>query len=165
MEGVNDWFFSWPSCKRIFLDINHQHHTSKNIIFVFYLMISFLEELPNNEQILSSMLSIKFWWQSCHNECCLVEWQHYDSPTSEYSNISQVQSRTVSELGLEQDTLRWLSPGSWIPGPWHQVAHSTVASLILPNCRSSGSRSQNYLWQDNKYWGSKLWRCSEGGDI
>ena len=95
----------------------------------------FFEELPNNEQILSSMLSIKFWWQSCHNECCLVEWQHYDSPTSEYSNISQVQSRTVSELGLEQDTLRWLSPGSWIPG------HSKWPTLLsqVSFCQIAGA--------------------------
>ena len=144
-----------------------RHQPSTSHLYIRILFDDFFfEELTNNEQILSSMLSIKFWWQSCHNECCLVEWQHYDSPTSEYSNISQVQSRTVSELGLEQDTLRWLSPGSrLLDTRAQQVAHSAVASLILPNCRSSGSRSQNYLWQDNKYWGSKLWRCAEGGDI
>ena len=102
----------------------------------------YFEKLPKNGQILSSMLSIKFWWQSCHNECCLVEWQHYDSPTSEYSsNISRVGSRTVSELGpgrkihcdgfLRLDTqlcTKWPTP--------------TVTSLMKPNVRRPGSRSR-----------------------
>ena len=108
--------------------------------------------LPNNGQILSSMLSIKFWWQSCDNECCLVEWQHYDSPTSEYSNISQLQSRTVSELGLEQDTLRWLSPGSRLldtpvpaSGPlWlSQVSFCQITRGII-YCQTINTQAVNY---------------------
>ena len=108
--------------------------------------------LPNNGQILSSMLSIKFWWQSCDNECCLVEWQHYDSPTSEYSNISQLQSRTVSESGLEQDTLRWLSPGSRLldtpvpaSGPlWlSQVSFCQITRGII-YCQTINTQAVNY---------------------